>query len=388
MPYTTGYTFSLIFLFENIVSTNCSVISSIMENFVIIHSQKSREKTELENNIDKEIENGNIVCVTGGSGVGKTYACRRVLEEYSFIEITQDMLKSRRTANDILEKLAGTPTVMFFDDVQLESYGMSVIIEMLQNPRFVHGPVLFNIRNKLRFESVFSGLDIVYFDIDGPNKRNEIISVECKERFGLEVSALDDFYTTNDNIYDLICTGGKGYKRFIGKGIEEHGHMTDLIFSNYKCETIEDAAALTDSMSYSDTFDTKIYEGNWDFLCYFTAHACVIPSKITGNKMDYKKLSPGTVWTKHCNQSLREKNFRLLQTRSPHSSLDINFVSYFMKLLSRSNAEKAKELCDAHNLKSQDLDLMNHLVATKLKGKVLNIVKKHLKQHGTQVRRY
>ena len=359
-----------------------------MENFIIIHSQKSRDKTELESNIDTAIENGNIVCVTGGSGVGKTYACRRILEEYSFIEITHDMLKSRKTANDIMDKLAGTSTVMFFDDVQLESYGIPSIIEMIRNPRFVHGPILFNIRNKLKFQFMFNDIDVVYFDIDGPNKRNEIISAECKSRFGLNVSALDDFYTTNDNIYDLICRGGRGYNRFIGKGIEEHGHMTDLIFSNYKCDTIEDAVKLTDSMSYSDTFDTKIYEGNWDFLCYFTLDACVMPSKIIGNNLNYTDLSPGAVWTKHCNQSLREKNFRILQMRSPRSGIDIDFISYFMKLLSTSNAEKAKDLCDNNNIKSQDIDFMNHLVATKLKGKVLNIVKKHLKKHGIQIRRY
>ena len=125
----------------------------------------------------------------------------------------------------------------------------------------------------------------------------------------------------------------------------------------------------------------------WDAIPYFTIESCVIPSVHIKNKIEESDLIPGAVWTKHCNQSLREKQMRTLKARHAHATIDIDFVSYFMKIASRINSNDIIKICEAYNMESQDLDFMNHLVLTKLKGKALNVVKKHLKKHGILHRR-
>lgn len=355
-----------------------------MENFVIIRSENSRPKNNFENKIDECLMSGLVVCVWGGSGVGKTWSCKRVLEEHSFVDFSSDITRSKKDTQDMLEKIQGTSSVLFFDDLSIDCAGFPSIVDFLDNQTCVTGPILITMRNPEKFMKNFKNIEIQYLELKGPNKRFEIISTECMNRFGLKTENVDEFYTTRDNIHDLICKGGGGYQRFIGKGIEEHGHNADLIFSNYKCTSIEDTLTVADSLSTSDIFDDKIYEGNWDFLPYFTLHSCVIPSMVMGNTIDEKDLAPGTCWTKLYNQKMREKQLINMKSRITKSNVDIDFITYFMKILVKISPDEMKQLCISHGIKSQDIDFMNHLVDTKLKGRSLNILKKHLKHHARQ----
>lgn len=387
IPYIVGYTFSLIFLFENTVSTSCSVISSIMENFVIIHSQKMRKKTALEDEIDKAIENGNIVCVLGGSGVGKSYACNRILKEYSFVDFENNLLKSKLDTKEMLDKLKGSSTVLYIDDANPDLPGFNIVRDFILDVKHVHGPVLINSRSDFRLRSIFQGHDVVFFEINGPNRRNDIIRTYCKDKYNLEVSEQDTEYSTKDNVYDLLCKGGRGYQRMMDVRMEEHGHTADIMFTNYQTDTIEESAIVADAFSRADTLDTLIYKGMWDAIPYFTIESCVYPSIYTKNRMDFDKLVPGAVWTKYCNQSLRDKKFRSMCTRHPSVTLGIDFVSYFMAMIQHKNINDIISICDAYHLESPDIDFMNHLVRNKLKGKALSLVKKHLKKHGNLQRR-
>ena len=355
-----------------------------MENFVIIRSENSRPKNDFENKIDDYLMSGLVVCVWGGSGVGKTWSSKRVLEEHSFVDFNSDITRSKKDTQNMLEKISGTSSVLFFDDLYVDCPGFSVLVNFLDNQKCVTGPVLITMRNPEKFKKNFKNIQIKYLELGGTNKRFEIISTECMNKFGLKAEKIDDFYSTRDNIHDLICKGGRGYQRFMCNGIEEHGHNADLIFSNYKCDSIEDVLTVADSLSSSDVFDDKIYDGNWDFLPYFTLHSCVIPSRVVGNTIDEKDLTPGTCWTKLYNQKMREKQLTNMKSRVTKSNVDIDFITYFMKILTTLSSDEMKELCMSYSIKSQDIDFMNHLVGTKLKGRSLNILKKHLKQHAHQ----
>ena len=48
----------------------------------------------------------------------------------------------------------------------------------------------------------------------------------------------------------------------------------------------------------------------------------------------------------------------------------------------KMSPDEMKELCMSYGIRSQDIDFMNHLIDDKLKGRSLNILKKHLKQHA------
>lgn len=359
-----------------------------MENFVIIKSSKElREKTPVEEEIDKALEAGNVVCLLGGSGVGKTYACERVLKEYSFVEVENKTLKSRVETAELLDKLKGSATVMYLDDLNPDLAGFGLVYEFIFEPEHIHGPILINSRSDGRLRHMFVGRDVVWFDLNGPNRRNDIIRTYCKDKFNLKVSEQDVEYTTKDNVYDLLCKGGAGYKRIMDARMEEHGHTADIIFTNYATDTIEDAAIVADAFSRSDTLDSKIYGGMWDAIPYFTMESCVFPSIYTKNRLEYSNLMPGAVWTKYCNQSLREKQFKNLRGRHPTLMCDMDFISYFMLVANSKNVNDIIKICETYRLESPDIDFMNHLVRTKLKGKALSIVKRHLKKYGNLQKR-
>ena len=145
-------------------------------------------------------------------------------------------------------------------------------------------------------------------------------------------------------IVDLICKGGNGYQRFIGKGIEEHGHTQDLIFSNYSAPALEDSVKISDSLSRADVMDSHIYSGNWDFLPYFTLDACVVPSKIHGNTLDRNTLKPGSSWTKHYNYKMRKKQVDNFISRNPHGHFDIDSFSYLINIIKNMSITTSLEL--------------------------------------------
>ena len=358
-----------------------------MEDFVIIHSKKLRGKTQLERKIDHDIERGEIVCICGGSGVGKSYACDRVLKEYSFVHFDNLILKSKNDTQNLIDKIKSTHNVLYIDDLVFEGGGVGIFFDFIMKPTHVHGPVLINTRHELRIKALLENIDVKYYVLNGPNKRNEIIATTCMKNFGLKVSNPDIEYDTKDNIFDLMCKGGDGYRRLMDVRMEEHGHTADLIFTNYKADTLKEACAISDAFSRSDNYDKLIYQGMWDAIPYFTLEACIIPSFHIKNKLNYEDIVPGAVWTKFCNKRLREKQFRNLRYRHPSLVFDINTISYIMNVFTNSNVNDIISICEDCHIESPDIDFMNHLVSTKLKGKALNIVKKHLKQHGILQRR-
>ena len=125
----------------------------------------------------------------------------------------------------------------------------------------------------------------------------------------------------------------------------------------------------------------------WEAIPYFTIESCVFPSIHTKNSVKHEDLVPGAVWTKYCNQSLRDKQFKNLRGRHPSLRCDINFVSYFMSMATNKNINDTISVCEEYCIESPDIDFMNHLVHKKLKGKALSLVKKHLKKYGNLQRR-
>lgn len=153
-----------------------------------------------------------------------------------------------------------------------------------------------------------------------------------------------------------------------------------MVASNYTAKTIEDSARIMDSISLSDSYDSQMYMGNWEFLPYLTLHGCVIPSKISGNALKPAQIHPGYVWTKYYNQCMRKKLISAVTTRNPTmKSMGAEFLIYLCSMLQSMDFDESIALLREYRVQSCDLDLMNHLVKTKLKGKKLNILKRALK---------
>ena len=381
-----------------------------MESFVIIKREKDIEEIpkfvcqEFEDSVDKAIMEGGVICVHGPSGCGKSFIVKEILKNYTWIDFHCDILKSRKETEALFEKIRGTESVIFFDDVDIDTCGWKYSVEFINNRKYTTGPIIIVSRTpdkiqdqiadiqcietpiptlediKILGRKILKSNDIIFEDFWNGNLRNFIVAVNCYKTSGLKVDKNDEFFSTQESIKDLICKGGRGYKRFIGQGIEEHGHTQDLIFTNYRCDSIEDCARVAHYMSEADVWDGHIYAGNWDFLPYFANQACVMPARIVGNTLDYKSLRPGSSWTKHYNFKMREKHVENFLRRNNSSNFDIDFFSYLVIFIKNLEYGEIMKLLGSYDIRSSDIDLMNHIVLkSRLKGKKILSIKKALK---------
>jgi hypothetical protein len=382
-----------------------------MEDFVIITKEKENDTIPLikfnkfENLINEYLMQGKLFCIHGPSGCGKSVLIRTILTEYTFFDFGSDTMRSKQHTETALSFLEGTKSVILFDDMDTENQSFKIIADFINHTKYSTGPIVFISRDPLKLEKVFPDILCVEMPVPtseqlsklsqqilGPvhpcpivyngNLRNYVIALNSFKNFKLIVSEGDDFYSTRESIVDLICKGGRGYQRFIGTGIEEHGHTQDLIFSNYEAQSIEDSVKISDSISQADVMDNHIYAGNWDFLPYFTLNACVVPSKIHGNTLEKANLKPGSSWTKHYNYKMRKKHLDNFISRNPHGNFDIDLFSYLVTIIKNMSTTDSLELLKSYNIQSRDIDLMNHIVlGNRLKGKTLIHIKKALKKH-------
>jgi len=382
-----------------------------MDDFVIISREKEKDRIPLikfdifENLINEHLMNGKLFCIHGPSGCGKSILIRTILSDYTFIDIGADIIRSKQNTENTLSFLEGTKSVVLFDDIDTENQSFKIIVDFINNTKYVTGPIVFICREYLKLEKVFPDLLCLEMPVPTSNQldklsqqilcgecppelvysgnlRNYVIALNTFKNFKLIVSHGDEFYSTRESIVDLICKGGRGYQRFIGKGIEEHGHTQDLIFSNYEARGIEDSVKISESLSRADVMDSHIYAGNWDFLPYFTLDACVVPSQVHGNTLDKTKLKPGSSWTKHYNYKMRKKQVANFIDRNPNGHFDIDTFSYLINIITNSSLTTSLELLKSYDIRSRDIDLMNHIVlSSRLKGKTLIYIKKELKKH-------
>ena len=381
-----------------------------MESFVIIKREKDIEEIpkfvcqEFEDSVDRAIMEGGVICVHGPSGCGKSFIVKEILKNYTWIDFHCDILKSRKETEALFEKIRGTESVIFFDDVDIDTCGWKYSVEFINNRKYTTGPIIIVSRTpdkiqdqiadiqcietpiptlediKILGRKILKSNDIIFEDFWNGNLRNFIVAVNCYKTSGLKVDKNDEFFSTQESIKDLICKGGRGYKRFIGQGIEEHGHTQDLIFTNYRCDSIEDCARVAHYMSEADVWDGHIYAGNWDFLPYFANQACVMPARVVGNTLDYKSLRPGSSWTKHYNFKMREKHVENFLRRNNSSNFDIDFFSYLVIFIKNLEYGEIMKLLGSYDIRSSDIDLMNHIVLkSRLKGKKILSIKKALK---------
>jgi len=393
-----------------LVGIKVSIPNVYMEDFVIITKEKEVEELPLikfdkfDTLINEYLMSGKLFCIHGPSGCGKSVLIRRILKDYTFVDFSTDTMRSKHNTEHTLSFLEGTKSVILFDDIDTENQSFKIIADFINNTKYVTGPIVFTCRECFKLEKILTGLvslempvptiyqldklsrqilgDIKHDIVYGGNLRNFVIALDSFKNFGLVVSEGDDFYTTRESVIDLICTGGRGYERFIGDSIEEHGHTMDLVHSNYNVDTMEDCVKISDSLSRADMMDAHIYTGNWDFLPYFTLDACVVPAAAHGNTLERDKLKPGSSWTKHYNYRMRRKQVDNFINRNPVGGFDLDSFSYLISIIKSLSLTRSLELLKSYDIQSRDIDLMNHIVlSNKLKGKTLIHIKKALKKH-------
>ena len=79
---------------------------------------------------------------------------------------------------------------------------------------------------------------------------------------------------------------------------------------------------------------------------------------------------------------MRKKQVANFIDRNPNGHFDIDTFSYLINIIANSSLTTSLELLKSYDIRSRDIDLMNHIVlSSRLKGKTLIYIKKELKKH-------
>ncbi|MDA9846973.1 hypothetical protein N9C10_03505 [Flavobacteriaceae bacterium] len=374
-----------------------------MDNFITI----KKTKKNIQNNafignseaveaLHNAINNKKNIILYGTSGTGKSFIINLLLKN-NYVEITSDILRSKNSTLDFLEKLRYSTANIVIDDLDCDLLGTKEIIELIGNGiQITKGCFIIisqfykNINNceEIELKKLSINQLVNLGRISFPKKHLPTIIEFAKKSRGnirnfltnLEFSNTKDiFKTPKQMIYDLTCSDVK-YPETpdvnICKKIHEHGYSWGIIHENYvDAPNIENCySTVADYMSIADTIDNKIYEGHWEYSEYFSLYGIVIPAMKINHELCSENMRPGSSWTKYSNYKMRMAKFKAL-TKTP-IKITIEHVYGIQHHLLNDDISMAL----TYKLEPQDLDVINHLcIKNKLKPKNLLKLKSRLK---------
>jgi hypothetical protein len=372
-----GNTVSRIALFSSIIFNTCllkesSVSSGSMDRFI----KKTRDNFEHE-----FTKFGPAVCILGKSGIGKTWTVHNALDPC--IELTAEILSSKRSTLAFLERIQGTNIPVVLDEYESvqDLVGLRELTGPPTNGLFV---VVSQIPVKFDFE-----IHTYHFPVPSEDDIRRIVpgvSVEvlkkCRGdvRYAIQSLTLksdekDEFQGAKDFIESLVSKNSDvNPVDFIGHSVHEPGNVTAILHENYTDSRTCKPADIMESLSEAMIFESKIYAGSWDLYPYYNFLGCVLPAVQIGHTLR-PPLRPGSVWTKHQSACARAKRLEALSQRVQGKRLSMDEIMLLHTYAKKGEVDILKE----YELKSQDLDVLNHLsIYNKIKAKDLTVLKKSL----------
>jgi len=375
-----GNTASRSALFSKTIFNTCllkesSISSASMDRFL---------KSPKHNFVHEFTTLGNAVCVLGKSGIGKTWTVHQALDPC--IELTSDVLKSRQDTLDFLEKIRNTETPVILDEYEslCDLMGVREIKEPPTKGLFV---VISQIPVKFDFKIETYEFPVPSFETIKrlvPKASDDVIRKSKGDlRFVfrslvMASDAPDEFQAPKDLILSLVDSKSKvNPASCIGVPLAEPGNMVSIIHENYidtKNANNEFFADVSNYLSESALFESKIYDGNWDLFPYYGFLGCIQPAVEIRHRLT-SDLRPGSIWTKHQNMCMRSKRINTMATRVPGIKL-----SYDALCLLKTYAENQNiDILHEYKIQPQDVDVLNYLSPyTKIKPRVVSTIKKCL----------
>lgn len=376
-----------------------------MEQFITIRKQKILELYEhqkIYNTILKYVNNKDMICLYGNTGIGKTFLINQIFKNSYVTEIPHDTLRTKGDTLDFLEKIRNTSYNILIDDTDKDYIGWKEIIETIKNNGQLNRGSLVIISKTIQ---KIDFCDCIYME---PYSIETIIKIKKNEtnkydieflkekaikskgnirvfNYSLEIDGERDILLSpKDAIHGLLSYSETKPSSQIGKIIEDHGYSWGIVHENYVSTNninMDDIYTIANSMSIADIYDSAIYQGNWELKPYFCHHAITVPSIIIDQKLFKETLRPGSAWTKFNNMKMRSSKLKEIKYRKPRVELDIDTLLIIKDYCIKLELD-VLPLLKYYNLKHGDLDVINHLaMKTKIKTKVLNNIKKELKKN-------
>lgn len=357
-----------------------------MDKFVIKTEKINIKNNEVLSNIKNAIDNNEVFCVYGSSGVGKTYEITNLLEKYSFLELNGELLKSQ----NIYDTLSISSTHLYIDNADDDGY-KDLFEKLRTNKRISKGSLIIvstNL-NKIDFcktiyfpkpteekllkiaKSKFPKLTKKYLTPHitkcNGNIRNLLTSIEFNDVKDIFMSPKDyvSNFLTNKNIPSI---------NEFNPSLTDHGYMWAIVHENYpdaKDVPIEKVAEL---MSLCDIIDEKIFDGDWSMLKYFSFFSIYEPSIHVNGNLKLNDIRPGSFWTKFGNFKMRKNKFKTMCNKN-NFNFSIDYLPLLRHHLEHGNIEPFLH----YSLNAQDLDIVNHMfLKNKLKPKVVTKLKNQI----------
>ena len=331
------------------------------------------------------LDNNQIVCIYGPTGVGKTHAVKKALEDVSFIELTVDSLNN-------LDVIAESTSHILIDDIDTEAYTWTSLVS---RGKLSKGSTIYitnNIKGVESFDCInLEPLDTRYqiqlarerFPTVDPSDAIRRANGNLKNMFSYldGWDHKDVFMSPKDVIHDMLCKSDLDLNEYIGRTVEEHGYSVGIIHENYTDARDIDTVSISQELSMADVYDNTIYRGSWELLPYYCHHGIVTPALAIDHGLLREVIRPGSSWTKFNNYKMRSNKVSTILRRC--QDLTVDKLHLIREKCLKEPDDAVKTLLH-YGMIPQDLDVINHLgFATKIKPKAVKKLKNALgKQSG------
>ena len=309
-----------------------------------------------------------VVNVHGGHGTGKT----TLFSTMKHIHFDHEILKSKERTCDFMDMMKYSFVPLVLDDYEMVDNAIGIKeLRKLRVPFYIISVEKLNLDIITEhFENIpvsveeFASVHGISVEIAGDMlKRSDGNMTRVKMDLQNFISNRDVFFSSKEYVHELTCMNGTGVSKFIDKHLSEHGNTIGIVHENYP-DFSNDFVNISQSLSDADLIDMKIYaDVSWDLMPYFNISACLKPALYFERPSTENTLRPGSVWTKTSNMLMKVN--RLKKLRMPRDHIH-------MWALRANNGEDVP-------FESYDLDSINQLSFTKIKPKVLALLKKKRK---------
>lgn len=345
-----------------------SSVSSFVATMDAFITCKPQKKEEIPTIHHKEIEKlrqyvaeGRNVFVCGATGTGKTFVVDSVLNPSNCVEIQLDNVPRKLYRNaktyTLIDGYEASVKHLVHENAQ-RLVVTSTDVHMLPNFELIVMPR----RPPEEIATLAPDSYAAAVRCKG-NIRNFFDYLNCSDE-------KDMFKTSKEIVADILCAPGPFN---LSQTVHEHGHVCDVIHGNYLSVKSEAHEAIAESLSVADTYDTRMYKGDWEFMPYYVATGIAIPKLHMESQVD--TVRPGSAWTKYGNFKMREQKLKNIRT-------GIEELAVIRQYAATGDIGPAV----AYGLKPGDFDVMNHLaLGNKMKPSEVMRIKKKMRNVNNEL---
>jgi hypothetical protein len=334
-----------------------------MDAFVTFICEKKEKKKTIHqkemNLLKKYLDEKHNVFICGPHGSGKSFILHEIIDDNKLVEITNT------------KNITQTNSILFIDNYENQPLGEKISngsLVVMSNKVYI----LPNFKTIIMPKHTPQEIATLSDDHNAFE-----CAVRCEGNIQnffhyLEGSDDKDIFKNPKEIFREILCSENSIKLY--ENLQEHGHIWDVIHSNYLSTNPINYAEIAHSMSNADICDSQLYVNDWDFMPYFAVSAISIPKQHMSKILNQDDIKAGSCWTKYGNYKMRlNKLNEIKKLNNPPLGIE---ELYLIRLYGeKGNYDILKE----YNLKSQHMDVINHLcIGNKLNQNKLSIIKKNL----------